>query len=50
MSNNKGAGAIFSGTTWFVFWLFTIGFAHLSFWQGVLALLFWPFFLGRALA
>jgi hypothetical protein len=34
------------GTLWFVGWLFTIGIAHLSFWQGVLALIIWPYFLG----
>lgn len=31
------------------FWLFTVGFAKLSFWQGVVALLLWPYYLGAAL-
>ena len=35
-----------TGLLWFVGWLFTIGFLHLSFWSGVLALLLWPFDLG----
>lgn len=50
VSKNTGASAIFSGTTWFVFWLFTIGFVDLSFWQGVFAIIFWPYYLGVALA
>ena len=33
-------------TAWFGGWLFTIGFLHLGFWKGVLALLVWPYFLG----
>lgn len=35
-----------SGTLWFAAWLFTIGFVKLSFWQGVLALVIWPYYLG----
>jgi hypothetical protein len=27
-------------------WLFTIGFLHLSFWRGVLAIVLWPYDLG----
>jgi hypothetical protein len=34
------------GTLWFVAWVFTIGFLHLSFWKAVLAILLWPYFLG----
>lgn len=51
-SNTKGSGAasaIFSGTGWFVFWLFTIGIAKLGFGKAILALIIWPFYLGRAL-
>jgi hypothetical protein len=40
----------FSGGLWIVAWLFTIGFLNLSFWQGVLAILIWPYYLGAALA
>ena len=36
----------FMGTVWVAAWLFTIGFLHLSFWQGVLAVLLWPYYLG----
>lgn len=34
------------GCLWFGGWLFTIGFAHLSFWKAVLGLVIWPYFLG----
>lgn len=34
------------GPMWFIGWLFTIGIAELSFWQGVLALVIWPYYLG----
>lgn len=36
----------FSGILWCVGWLFTIGFLHLSFWRGVLAIILWPYYLG----
>ncbi len=35
---------------WFTLWIFTIAFAHLSFGQGVLGLLIWPYYLGDAIA
>ena len=38
------------GMLWFASWLFTIGFLHLSFWKGVLALLVWPYYIGVVLA
>lgn len=34
---------------WGTGWLFTIGFAHLGFAKGLLALLLWPYLLGGAL-
>jgi hypothetical protein len=36
----------FMGTVWVAAWLFTIGFLHLSFWKGVLAIVLWPYYLG----
>lgn len=40
-----------SGGAWFIGWLFTIGFLQLEFfWQGVLALVLWPYYLGAALS
>lgn len=37
---------VLGGGAWFAGWLFTIGFLHLSFWEGALALLLWPYYLG----
>jgi len=34
------------GCLWFAAWLFTIGYLHLSFWRGVLALVIWPYYIG----
>jgi len=36
----------FAGILWVWSWLFTIGFLHLTFWKGVLAILLWPYYLG----
>jgi hypothetical protein len=38
-----------AGMLWFGAWLFTIGFLHLTFWRGVLALAIWPYYLGVTL-
>ena len=35
-----------AGMAWFGGWVFTIGYAHLTFWQAVVALCIWPYFLG----
>lgn len=37
------------GPVWFIGWLFTIGFAGLSFGKAILAIILWPYFLGSAL-
>ncbi len=34
---------------WLTGWLFTIGFLHLTFWKGVLAIAIWPYYLGAVL-
>lgn len=53
MSEGKGgpnpaaAGSVI-GPLWFWGWLFTIGFAKLVWWQAILALIVWPYFLGVA--
>ncbi len=39
-----------SGGVWIAFWLFTIGYLKLTFWQGVLAVVIWPYYLGNALS
>jgi hypothetical protein len=36
------------GLFWFIGWLFTLAFAKLIWWQALLALLVWPYFLGLA--
>ena len=36
------------GPIWFIGWLFTIGYANLEWWQIILAIVVWPYFLGRA--
>jgi hypothetical protein len=38
------------GLIWIAGWLFTIGYLHLSFWRGVLAIIIWPYYIGSALA
>lgn len=35
------------GCLWTVGWLFTIGFLRLSFWKGVLAIIIWPYYVGK---
>lgn len=35
-----------TGMIWFCGWLFTLAFAKLAFWPGVLALVIWPYYLG----
>lgn len=34
---------------WFAAWLFTIGILDLDFWRGVLAVVIWPYYIGKAL-
>jgi len=45
-----GEPATLIGPIWYIGWLFTIALAKLSFWQAVLALIIWPYYLGSALA
>jgi hypothetical protein len=46
---HQGTAAGLAGTIWFIGWLFTIGFAQLVWWQILLGIVVWPFFLGSAL-
>jgi len=50
MEKVKVENHLFGGGLWIVGWLFTIGYLQLSFWNGVLAVLVWPYFLGRYFA
>ena len=36
------------GTIWFIGWLFTLAFAKLIWWQALLGIVIWPYFLGLA--
>ncbi len=40
--------ATWVGPIWFIGWLFTVGYANLVWWQIILAIVAWPYFLGRA--
>jgi len=40
-------GPMFIGPIWFIGWLFTIGFAHLVWWEIILGIVVWPYYLGR---
>lgn len=37
------------GIVWFIGWLFTIGFTSPVWWQALLGLFVWPYYLGVAL-
>jgi hypothetical protein len=43
-------GAHLAGTIWFIGWLFTIGFAKLIWWQWIVGVVAWPYFLGAVLS
>ena len=38
------------GMVWCIGWLFTIGYLKLAFWQGVLAIIIWPYYIGAHFA
>lgn len=38
---------LLGGGLWFIGWLFTIGFVGLTFGQGLLAIVIWPYYLGK---
>ncbi|MBX4199013.1 hypothetical protein KW800_01925 [Candidatus Parcubacteria bacterium] len=35
------------GPLWTIGWLFTIGYLRLTFWRGVLAIIIWPYYIGK---
>jgi hypothetical protein len=37
-----------TGTLWFLGWLFTIGYLRLTFWKAVVAIVLWPYYIGVA--
>ncbi len=42
-------GSSLAGTIWVIGWIFTIGFAKLIWWQGIIAVVIWPYYLGALL-
>lgn len=46
MSKVKVQQGGFTAFSWVAGWLFAIGFLHLSFLKGVLAIILWPYYLG----
>jgi hypothetical protein len=46
---HRRRSATLVGPIWFIGWLFTIGYANLIWWKIILAVVVWPYFLGRAL-
>lgn len=50
MNKIKVETSILSGGAWFAAWLFTIGYLKLTFGQGILAIVIWPYYLGAALS
>ena len=43
-------GGSLAGTVWFFGWLFTLGYLHLHFGKGLLAIVLWPYYLGVSFA
>jgi hypothetical protein len=40
----------FVGTLWVAGWLFTLGLLHPHFWKGVLAIAWWPYYVGATVS
>ncbi|MGD9675535.1 MAG: hypothetical protein AB7V19_02465 [Candidatus Bipolaricaulia bacterium] len=48
MSKNRSVcGSSLAGLVWFGGWLFTMAFAKLLWWQCILGLVVWPYYLGN---
>ena len=41
-----GGGAGLAGALWFAGWLFSISFAQLAWWQAILGIVIWPYYMG----
>ena len=51
MASDKGSGSATGGlvgSLWFIGWLFTWAFAHLVWWQIIVSIVIWPYYLGVA--
>ena len=49
-SSSQNTSSAFAGMFWFAGWLFTLAFAKLIWWKAVLALIFWPYYLGSVIS
>jgi hypothetical protein len=50
-TNSRPIQAVTAGSLgifWFIGWLFTLGFTQPSWWQALLGLIVWPYYLGLA--
>jgi len=45
---DKGSGSL-GGMFWIAGWLFTIGYARPAWWEDIIALFIWPYYLGSSL-
>jgi hypothetical protein len=48
VTKNAGAAGGIGGSIWFIGWLFTWAFAQLVWWQIILSIVIWPYYLGVA--
>jgi hypothetical protein len=46
--HRRGAVTL-AGPIWFIGWLFTVGYVNLLWWQIILGIVIWPYYLGRVL-
>lgn len=44
--HTRGTNIPLFGLVWIGSWLFTVGYLHLTFWKGVLAIVIWPYYIG----
>mgnify|MGYP007065679052 CR=1 FL=1 len=49
MAGNKVSGGCMAGGIWFAGWLFTLAFAKLLWWEAIVGLVIWPYYLGITL-
>jgi hypothetical protein len=47
MNDIKIKNESFTAFSWVAGWMFSIGFLGLSFWEGILAIVIWPYYIGK---
>lgn len=50
MESVKIENNVLPGGAWIAAWLFTIGYLKLAFWEGLFAIVLWPYYLGMHFA